>query len=37
MVEEKDKVTMESTCDLDDRVKKTKMLILSFIFETRKF
>jgi hypothetical protein len=36
MVEETDKETMESTCDLDNRLKKAKMLPLSFIFKARK-
>lgn len=36
MIEETDKATMSSTCELDDRSKKAKMLPLSFVFKARK-
>ena len=36
MVEETDKATIASTCNIDNRSKKSKMLPLSFIFKVRK-
>ncbi|WMM23959.1 hypothetical protein RBU61_13635 [Tissierella sp. MB52-C2] len=36
MVEETDQATMELTGDADNRLKKAKMLPLSFVFKARK-